>query len=423
MKTISLRSSKQYVSPQKLEEDTGIKLRTYNCPSCESQDVHCFYHVPELPVHSVLLLKSVEAAKNCMRGDVALGMCLHCGFVANLAFDESLIHYGTDCEESQAFSSVFNVFHKRLADYLINKYNLKNKRIIEIGCGKGEFLTLLCKQGGNQGLGFDPAYVPGRNEEESTVDVDFVQDFYSSDYADENADFICCKMTLEHINDTGNFIQQLRDNIGNQHDTTVFFQVPNITRIFNEIAFWDVYYEHCSYFSDSSLCNLFEMCGFKILRSWSDYGSQYLMIEARPAENNTWPEDCVKPEMLGLTRHFSSSVMHVRDRWKKYLNRNHEQRKRTILWGSGSKAVSFLNSLRIGKEIEYIVDINAFRQNTYSAGTAQKIVRPQFLKEYKPDEVVIMNPIYRDEIGGSLAKMGLTPKISTVLLPDVMGAL
>ena len=32
--------------------------------------------------------------------------------------------------------------------------------MIEIGCGKGEFLTLLCETTGARGVGFDPEAVP-----------------------------------------------------------------------------------------------------------------------------------------------------------------------------------------------------------------------------------------------------------------------
>ncbi len=34
----------------------------------------------------------------------------------------------------------------------------------------------------------------------------------------------------------------------------------------------------------------------------------------------------------------------------------------------------------------------------YSAGTGQKIMGHEFLKSYQPDLVIVMNPIYMDEI-------------------------
>jgi hypothetical protein len=48
------------------------------------------------------------------------------------------------------------------------------------------------------------------------------------------------------------------------------------------------------------------------------------------------------------------------------------------------------------------------------SGTGQKIVGPESLKHYRPDTVIIMNPIYRDEIAKDLAALGLAPEIITL---------
>jgi hypothetical protein len=41
------------------------------------------------------------------------------------------------------------------------------------------------------------------------------------------------------------------------------------------------------------------------------------------------------------------------------------------------------------------------------AGTGQQIVAPEFLQEYRPDVVIVMNPIYCDEIQHTLNHMGI----------------
>jgi hypothetical protein len=48
------------------------------------------------------------------------------------------------------------------------------------------------------------------------------------------------------------------------------------------------------------------------------------------------------------------------------------------------------------------------------AGTGQEIVAPEFLRTYQPDAVIIMNPVYRDEISRDLSAMGLLPDIYTM---------
>ena len=41
------------------------------------------------------------------------------------------------------------------------------------------------------------------------------------------------------------------------------------------------------------------------------------------------------------------------------------------------------------------------------AGTGQRVVGPDVLRDYRPDLVIAMNPIYLGEIGAQLASMGL----------------
>ena len=64
---------------------------------------------------------------------------------------------------------------------MIQKFDLHSKRIIEIGCGKGEFLALLTELGNNRGIGFDPAFVAARNPAKASCDIQFIADFYSEE--------------------------------------------------------------------------------------------------------------------------------------------------------------------------------------------------------------------------------------------------
>jgi len=152
-------------------------LDTYKCPSCGSSDISLFYDVSEVPVHSVLLLNSKEEALNYPKGTISLGFCKRCGFITNLEFDPNLLEYSSKYEATQAYSSTFNAFHKKLANQLIDRFDLIDKEIIEIGCGQGEFLHLLCEMGGNRGIGFDPVYDSSREKADASYDIRFIKDF------------------------------------------------------------------------------------------------------------------------------------------------------------------------------------------------------------------------------------------------------
>ena len=406
------RTLKAFKEPEK------VTITEHVCPGCFSENVSIFYSAEDVPVHSVLLMATAQIATGYQRGDIVLGFCHNCGFISNLAFDESMLEYSDKCEESQGFSSAFNAFHHRLASHLIKRYDLENKDIIEIGCGKGEFLTLLCQLGNNRGVGFDPAYVSRDGQGSAKGNVTFVKDFFSEKYIDYHADFVCCKMTLEHICKPFSFMNTVRKLIGDRYDTVVFFQIPDVVRVLREVAFWDIYYEHCSYFSVGSLSYLFRKCNFEVLNTWVDYGGQYLMIEARPAGKGQLTLSVTEKKHIEETamsvRYFIENYQEKQQEWKKYLSKACYEKQRVVLWGGGSKAVSFLSTLKIYDQIEYVVDINSYRQGTFIAGTGQEIVSPAFLKEYNPDIVIVMNPVYRDEIHRILAKMGLNPQLITM---------
>ncbi len=415
----------------------------YTCPGCCEKSVTVFYTVRDVPVHSVLLLKTRKEALNYRKGNITLGLCQSCGFVSNFAFDPRLHEYSSKYESSQAFSSTYNSFSKRLAEHLVERYDLHNKNIIEIGCGQGEFIRLLAQLGCNHGIGFDPAYEGSRSyntlEAPSNIVsisknnegllnkvhhdsckgcVTFVRDFYGEKYRMHPPDFICCKMTLEHIKNTSDFVSSIRNTIEVRSDAVVFFQVPEFTRILDDLAFWDIYYEHCSYFSPGSLGRLFRRCGFEVIDIWTDYDDQYLMIEARSMRGGDANSLAIENDLEELRYkidYFSKNYRQRIDAWKQYLNEIKEKNFKAVVWGSSSKGVSFLTTLKIPyQELEYVVDINPYRQGSYIAGTGQEIVSPEFLSDYRPDIVILMNPIYIREISRELERMKLNPEIVTV---------
>jgi hypothetical protein len=302
---------------------------------------------------------------------------------------------------------------------LIDRYDLRGKHIVEIGCGQGEFLHLLCEMGGNTGTGFDPAYDRSHNLVSDSDKITFVKDYYSEKYADQKGDFFCCKMTLEHIPDTAVFVRNIAQTIGNNRETIVFFQVPNARYVFGDVAFWDIYYEHCSYFTLGSIARLFRHVGFDVIDLWTDYDDQYLMICARPgaaAAGDRLPQEDDLAQVAQNVAHFSASYSQLLQDWQLRLEDFKRNGRRVVLWGGGSKGVSFLTTLGLGLDaIRYVIDINPNKSGTFMAGTGQEIVKPDFLRKYQPDVVIVMNPVYREEIKRDLEKMNLFPELLTVL--------
>jgi len=386
----------------------------YVCHNCGDQTISVFCEARDVPVHSCLMMPTQQQALNFPRGDIALGFCEKCGFIFNVAFDPTVQDYSSIYEDQQCFSPTFNAFAQDLAKRLIEKYNLHNKDILEIGCGKGDFLTLLCELGHNRGVGIDPAYVKDRIHSKASDRMTFIRDYYSERYANYHGDLVCCRHTLEHIHNTAGFVSNVRRAIGNRLDTIVFFEVPDVTRVLRELAFWDIYYEHCSYFSPGSLARLFRSCKFEVIDLSRDFDDQYLLIEAKPvsqASDKVHELEESLEEMAKDVKYFSVHCREKLDQWKERLQEIHADKRTAVVWGSGSKCVSFITTLGIKDEIAYVIDINPHRHGKFLPGAGKKIMPPKFLREYKPDITIVMNPIYCNEIQQILDDMKVTTEV------------
>jgi SAM-dependent methyltransferase len=383
------------------------------CPSCKSAASERFFQARGIPVDSCGLLATREEALAAPSGDLALTFCRECGFIWNSAYDPRRVDHSLVYEDQQCFSPTFNAFAEELADDLIGRYDLGGDEILEIGCGKGDFLRLLCERSGSRGLGIDPAYVERPAAGGARADVRFIRDYFSQKHSDIVGDLVCCRHTLEHLHNTGDFMEVLRRSIGGR-SPHVFFEVPDVTRILEEAAFWDVYYYHCSYFSPGSLARLFRISRFEVTEVERAFEDQYLLLFAEPGGEGTGaahPLEETVEEVHGAVGRFRDRSRREIDGWRRRLGDLRNSGRRVVAWGSGSKCVTFLSTLGVTDELEYVVDINPYRHGRYLPGTGKEVVRPEFVAEYDPDVTIVMNPIYCEEIGRTIREMGVETEI------------
>jgi 2-polyprenyl-3-methyl-5-hydroxy-6-metoxy-1,4-benzoquinol methylase len=356
--------------------------------------------------------ESKEEAVNAPKGKLDLVYCRNCNHVFNKAFDPSLMEYTQSYENSLHFSPKFQEYADSLTAHLVSRYNLYSKTIIDIGCGKGDFLKQICELGKNKGYGFDPSYEPEEGSEDKT-DVTFVLDFYSDKYADYKADLITCRHVLEHIQYPVEFIKNVRKSIGD-NKSAVFFEVPNVNYTIEDFGIWDLIYEHCSYFSRDSLSYLFSSSGFGIEKIDKYFKGQFLGIETYPVNNgnnNFEVSESNKKSFSELADQFSEKFKVKLNEWSNIISKLSAENKKIVIWGGGSKGVTFMNMLGDKNPIEYVIDINPRKEGMFAAGTGQKYVMPQFLNSYKPDVVIIMNSIYETEIKSALQEHGVNAEI------------
>ncbi|MEM6598767.1 MAG: methyltransferase domain-containing protein [Cyanobacteria bacterium P01_D01_bin.36] len=384
------------------------------CPVCQTAAPKTFLDLKNLPIYCNLLWSDQQEARDCPKGDIRLVFCEHCGAITNADFDPSLLGYSQDYENSLHYSKRFQTYAQELAERLVEQHQLQGKKIVEIGCGKGDFLVSLCQLGNNTGIGFDNSYVERPEHIALGSQVKFVQDFYSEKYSEYGGDLVCCRQVLEHIQQPGDMLGPVRKTIGDSKDTAVFFEVPNALYTFDNMMIWDIIYEHCTYFTPVSLAYTFHAAGYRTEAVREEFGGQFISIEAYPVKEQIVEIDKVAVSELSDTiASFGSRFETQMTGWKATLDEMFQQGKKVVIWGSGSKGVTFLNLLDTKAQIEYAVDINPRKQGKFIPGTGQEIIAPERLEAYGPDVVIVMNPLYRQEIQDMLKEIGLAPDVLT----------
>jgi hypothetical protein len=385
------------------------------CNCCGGSDMKSFYRITDVPAHSCLMFSTREAALAFPRGQIELGFCRGCGFVQNVRFDAALNRYSAEYEETQAYSPRFRKFLDEVWDDQIERFGLgPGMTALEIGCGKGEFLVGLCERSGCGGIGLDPAYRPERTRSSAAARITFIRDFYGPKYAHLHADYVSCRHTLEHIAPVLEFLRLVRATIGDRRHVNVFFELPDMERILQQGAFWDIYYEHCSYFTRGSLARLFRSAAFDVRGLYKAYDDQYLMLEAQPAPHPTHPvlpQEDDRDAIAKLVERFERQVNERLQGLAEAASRWRASGRRLALWGSGSKCVALISSLKLGPELIAVVDVNPHKHGKFLAGSGLQIVPPHALVSLHPDAVLVMNAIYSEEIRRDLAGHGLTPEI------------
>lgn len=388
------------------------------CPACGEPSLTVFFEESSVPTNSCLLLDDPIEASEFPRGELRIAWCDSCGFITNTAFSPGRAEYSQRYEETQGFSPRFMAFAQELAERWVRDYDLTERTVLEIGCGKGEFLIEMARAGAGHCIGIDPGVHPERIDDPAAAGIRWIADFYDERYTALDADVVICRHTLEHIPNVADFMTTIRNSIGDRPDTVVLFELPDVQRVLDEVAFWDLYYEHCSYFSLGSLARLFRRTGFEVLELGLEYDDQYLLIAAKPstvpAEGTTLPEEDDLDALRAGIDHFRSGYDRLVDGWRTRIAELNARGGRAVIWGSGSKGVSFISNLALGQELAAAVDINPHKWGKFMVGSNHQIVAPERLVDISPDLVVAMNPIYLDEIAKHLAEIGVTTELTAL---------
>lgn len=380
-------------------------MNVKNCPVCKSIRLKNFLHRHLVAVHQHLLVKDRESARTLLEGELDLAVCEECGFVFNCAFDPSKLKYGEAYDNTQDCSPSFKTHLSCLVHRLIYECGIQSSRIVEIGCGKGRFLQALVEhpETNNHGYGFDPSYIGPLSLCDGKLL--FEQRFYDESCADIVADVVICRHVIEHIPNPVDFLQTIRKALRNSPKARVFFETPCLEWILRNQVVWDFFYEHCSYFTASSLTTAFEQAGFQVNRIDHVFSGQYLWLEASIAKVPAVIKNAgAVPE---LCRNYLLAETEIIATWRKTIDILLEEGK-VALWGAGAKGVTFANLIDPEMDkLDCVVDLNPMKQNKFIPGAGHAIVNYSDLGKRGVKHAILMNPNYLEENKKIIKETGL----------------
>lgn len=380
------------------------------CRACGDSRVESILEECSVPLYCNVLWEDRDRALAAPRGPLRLSVCPRCHHVYNEAFAPELLDYTPAYENSLHCSPHFSGYAEDLARSLVERHGLHGRLVVDIGCGRGDFLALVCRLGANRGIGFDRSCPPDAAELAEDLDLTFVREFFSPATALPPIDLLCCRQVLEHIADPAAFLAEIVASPAVTSETILFFEVPNGAYTFEDDGIWDLIYEHCSYFSAPGLAALMERCGLEVIATRDLYDGQYLGIEVRRARGafplREGPVAAPGAAPTDFAERFDAKLSF----WRDALSGWSADGERIVIWGAGSKGVSFLDSLR-PDSVGHAVDLNPRKQGRFLPGSGAEVVAPEFLRDCRPDRVILMNAVYRAEVADLLARLGLSPAL------------
>jgi len=305
--------------------------------------------------------------------------CLHCGLVQH---NLQPVPYYKEVIRAVAFSNEMSAFRKIQLHEWIQVNQLQHRKILEVGCGRGEYIDLLVSAGA--------AYVAGLEYAQNSVDAarrkgsKIYQGYLDSDFelpSDFKFDAFTIFSFLEHWPDPNQGLKLIHSILS--EEAVGLVEVPNFELILKKGLYSEFTTDHIFYFDKKSFTFLLEKNGFEVISIetiWYDY-----ILSAK-----------VRKRLFLNVANFLNIENKIRSQLRAFIDK---QGKNTVaIWGAGHQALAVIAMAKVANHIKYIVDSASFKQGKYTPGSHLPIVSPDHLISYPTEAVIVMAAGYSNEV-------------------------
>ena len=308
--------------------------------------------------------------------DLELRQCSCCGVIQ---LTNPPVPYFRDVIRAAGCSPEMREFRLKQFSQWIRKYHLQDAGILEIGCGKGEYLDIM-REAGGEVYGTEHAADSAAVCRAHGLPVEEVY-FEHGDERLTNAPFggFFILNWLEHIPDLRTFLRGVRGNL--TADAAGLIEVPNFDMMRKHGQVAEFTSDHLYYFTEDTLRTTLECCGFEVLFCrpvWYDY-----ILSAEVRRKTPMDASLFLRRQERLCREITDFV----DRYRKIA-----------VWGAGHQALAVLAMTEVREKICYVVDSSPFKQGKFTHATHLPIMPPETLKSDPPEAILVMCAGFSDEV-------------------------
>jgi SAM-dependent methyltransferase len=326
--------------------------------------------------------------------DLDVRQCSGCGLVQ---LGSEPVHYYREVVRASGLSEEMRTFRAKQFRRFLERFSLTGKRVIEIGCGRGEYLSPLREAGADAvGLEHSDASVAACR----AAGLDVSQGFVGSAEAVLDGgpfDGFVILNFLEHLPDPNGTLRGIRANLTAAGVGLV--EVPNFDMILGDRLFAEFTSDHLSYFTADTLRTALSLNGFEVLECTEEWHRYVLSAVVR------------KREPLNLS-HFDREQARLRDEVHAYVKRFSQGS--VAIWGAGHQALALMSLLGLEHSIRYVVDSAPFKQGKYTPATHLPIVAPSTLDSDPVEALIIMAAGYSDEVA-RIVRTRFRPELSVAI--------
>jgi SAM-dependent methyltransferase len=315
--------------------------------------------------------------------NLCVWQCSDCGLVQ---LSEPPVPYYRDVIRASGISDPARALKTRQFGDLIQEFNLHGKKIIEIGCGHGEFLALWTPYNVDAyGVEHNPKAVEHCLAQGMRVTCGYPEKGHFT-HPDAPFDAFVLLMFLEHMPDPLGALQAIHSQLADK--SVGIIEVPNFDMVIRNKLFSEFIADHLLYFTRDTLTYLLQRTGFEIL-SYNELRNDYVLSVTVGKR---------QPHDLSA---FHSAQARITDEIHQFIDLASGS---VAIWGAGHQALSMICMAEIGEKISYIVDSAPFKQGKFTPASHLPVVPPERLSESPVAAIIVMAASYSDEVAAIIRK-------------------